>query len=87
MNLFFMDLIMRHYDGSFRGLVAWQEAKKLALEVYRITTFFPKHELYGLSIQLRRAASSVMANIAEGNERRTPKDRLNFFFYFKNFSF
>lgn len=70
---------MHQYSDSFRKLIVWQEAKKLAVEIYRITSFFPKYEQYGIVSQLRRASSSVMANIAEGNERKSSKDRLNFF--------
>jgi four helix bundle protein len=49
------------------------------LKIYEITKEFPKEEIYALVSQLRRAAYSVMANIAEGNERYGYKDRLNFF--------
>lgn len=70
---------MNQYSVSFRSLVVWQEAKKLALDVYKATTQFPKYELYALTSQIGRSSSSVMANIAEGNERRSVKDRLHFF--------
>jgi len=52
---------------DFRKLVAWQKADDLTVLVYQATnSFFPKHELYGLTSQFRRAAVSVPANIAEG---------------------
>ncbi|HRN49901.1 MAG TPA: four helix bundle protein [Anaerolineales bacterium] len=51
---------------DFRNLQVWQKAHHLVLAVYRITTGLPKHELYGMTSQLRRAASSIPANIAEG---------------------
>lgn len=70
---------MNQYPGSFRSLVVWREAKKLVLQMYSITDSFPRHEMYRISDQLRRASSSVMANIAEGNERPTQKDRVHFF--------
>lgn len=54
----------------YRDLVAWQVSFKLGYEVYRITASWPKHEIYGLTSQIRRAAVSVSANIAEGYERR-----------------
>jgi four helix bundle protein len=51
---------------DFRSLKAWQKAHEVALHVYKATQPFPREELYGLVSQLRRAASSVPANIAEG---------------------
>jgi four helix bundle protein len=56
--------------GRYRDLIAWQVAFQLGLEVYKATMSFPKHEIYGLTSQLRRAGVSVAANIAEGYERR-----------------
>lgn len=53
-------------DKGFRKLIVWQRAHKLALLIYKVTEKFPKSEIYGLSSQLRRAAVSVAANIAEG---------------------
>jgi four helix bundle protein len=63
---------------TFRDLVAWQKAKALAVEVYRTTRGFPSDERYGLTSQLRRAAVSVSANIAEGYGRGTTSDFLRF---------
>jgi four helix bundle protein len=51
---------------DFRSLKAWQKAHEMALRVYKAAQPFPREELYGLVSQLRRAASSVPANIAEG---------------------
>ena len=51
---------------GFRRLNVWEKAHELTLEVYRATARFPKEELYALTSQLKRAASSVAANIAEG---------------------
>ena len=51
---------------DFRELKVWQKAHELALAVYRITATFPREELYGLTSQLRRACSSIAANLAEG---------------------
>jgi four helix bundle protein len=56
---------------SYRELIVWQKARALALQVYRQTEEFPKSETYGLRSQLRRAAVSVVANIAEGQGRLT----------------
>src|SRR5271167_983008 len=53
-------------SASFKDLRVWQESMKFAVEVYRVTAQFPRHELYGLSQQLRRAAVSIPSNIAEG---------------------
>lgn len=69
---------MNNYKRSFRQLVVWEKAKILTLEIYKITKKFPKEEKFGLTSQLRRAASSVMANIVEGNERRSKKDCCRF---------
>jgi len=51
---------------DFRELKVWQKAHQLTLAVYRITAAFPREELYGLTSQLRRAGSSIAANLAEG---------------------
>jgi four helix bundle protein len=54
---------------SYQELVAWQKAILLVTEVYRATQGFPKHEIYGLTSQIRRAAVSIPSNIAEGQGR------------------
>ena len=64
---------------TFRELKVWQEAHQLTLLVYRETTHYPKHELFGFTSQSRRCASSVPANIVEGFRRNTIKDSLNFY--------
>lgn len=51
---------------DFHELKVWQKAHQLTLAVYRITAGFPREELYGLTSQLRRASSSIPANLAEG---------------------
>lgn len=63
---------------NFKDLKVWSIAHKCALETYRITKGFPKEEMYGLTSQLRRAASSIPTNIAEGSGRRTEKDFARF---------
>lgn len=65
---------------SFTSLLAWQEAHKLTLLVYKIIPQFPAHEKFGLCDQLRRAVSSISANIAEGFGRHTLKDKVHFYF-------
>lgn len=51
---------------DFRELKVWEKAHQLTLAVYQATTGFPREELYGLTSQLRRSASSIPANLAEG---------------------
>lgn len=65
---------------DYKNIKAYQYANKLTLEIYRISKFFPKDELYGLTSQIRRAAVSIVANIAEGASRQHKKDYLNFLF-------
>jgi four helix bundle protein len=55
--------------ASYRELKVWQRAIELSVAIYKLTTEFPREELYGLSSQLRRAAVSVASNIAEGYGR------------------
>jgi four helix bundle protein len=63
---------------DFMKIKAWQLADDLTVSVYQRTQSFPREELYGLTSQLRRAASSVPANIAEGSNRSSKKDYLRF---------
>ena len=60
--------------SSYKELKVWQKSYDLCLEIYRITTKFPKDERYGLTSQIRRAAVSVPSNIAEGYGRKTTPD-------------
>jgi four helix bundle protein len=55
---------------SYKDLVVWQKAMDVTVGVYQLTAGFPKHELYGLTSQMRRAAASIPANIAEGRARK-----------------
>lgn len=64
---------------TFTDLNAWKEGHKLVLEIYTITKKFPKEEIFGLTIQLRRASVSVTSNIAEGFSRNSYKEKLNFY--------
>jgi len=59
---------------DFRNLDVWRKSHSFALNVYRATDGFPKSELYGLTSQLRRAATSVPTNIAEGCGRASDAD-------------
>jgi four helix bundle protein len=56
---------------KYRELIAWQKAITVVGEVYRLTSGFPREEIYGLTAQMRRAAVSIPSNIAEGPARRT----------------
>lgn len=66
--------------NNFYDLDAWATGHKLVLEIYRITKDFPKEELYGIVSQLRRASSSITANIAEGFARFHFKDKARFYY-------
>jgi four helix bundle protein len=59
---------------DFRRLRVWEKAHSLTLRIYAVTQKFPKEELYGLTSQMRRASSSIAANIAEGCGRKTDAD-------------
>jgi four helix bundle protein len=59
----------RQVIRSYRDLEVWQVAMQLVVEVYSISQHFPKEERFGLTAQLRRAAISIVANIAEGHGR------------------
>lgn len=63
----------------FEDLEVWKKAHKLVLDTYRITKGFPVEEKFGLVSQMRRAAISIAANIAEGFKKRTLKDKSNFY--------
>jgi len=65
--------------NNFYDLDAWVKAHKFTLEIYGITKEFPKEELYGITSQIRRAASSVTANIAEGFSRYHYNDKIRFY--------
>jgi len=63
---------------SFEELIIWQEARKFANNIYNLTKKYPQEEMYSLTSQMRRAAVSVMSNIAEGFDRRTTKEFISF---------
>jgi four helix bundle protein len=63
---------------NYENLVVWQKSIDLAEKVYRFTGLFPREEIYGLTSQLRRAASSVPLNIAEGQARGGKKEFKHF---------
>ncbi len=63
----------------FQQLNVWQEAHELVLMVYEVTKQFPRDEQYGLVSQMRRAAVSIPANIAEGFKRQGTRDKIRFY--------
>jgi four helix bundle protein len=64
--------------GDYHTLQVWRKSIDLVTEVYSSTRVFPKDEIFGLRLQMRRAAVSVCSNIAEGQGRFTMKDYRNF---------
>lgn len=62
----------------FTDLIVWQKAHQFALSIYHFTAGFPKDEIYGLTSQLRRAAVSIAANIAEGFKKTGPANTIRF---------
>ncbi len=63
---------------SFQDLLLWRKAHDLVLAIYLLTADFPKQETYGLSLQMRRTAVSIPANIAEGFRRRSKPEKARF---------
>ena len=67
---------------THKDLVVWQKAIDLVLDIYNMTKSFPKEEVYGLVSQMRRAAVSIPANIAEGAARQTKKEFQQFVYIY-----
>lgn len=63
---------------SFEGLEVYQAARNLVKEVYLLQSKFPKTEIFALGDQVRRSASSVTSNIAEGSGRSSNKEKVHF---------
>ena len=66
------------YLHTFERLEVWQLSRKLAVDIYKMCSGFPKEEIFGLSSQLKRAAISIASNIAEGSSRISGKDKAHF---------
>lgn len=66
------------YTFYFEKLEVWQNARELVKEIYKISTNFPDEERFGITNQIRRACTSITANIAEGVSRNTNKDKSKF---------
>lgn len=65
---------------GYKSLNVYKKADELVLEIYKVTTKFPKSELFGLISQIRRAAISIVANIVEGWARKTNNDKVRFYY-------
>ncbi len=63
---------------TFEDLIVWRKAHQFVLAVYGLTATYPESETYGLSIQMRRAAMSIPANVAEGFRKRGRADKARF---------
>jgi four helix bundle protein len=66
-------------NEGYNKLIVYQKADELAYKIYQATKYFPGDELYGITSQMRRASTSVAANIVEGYMRETNKERLRFY--------
>ncbi|MEK7654470.1 MAG: four helix bundle protein [Patescibacteria group bacterium] len=64
---------------KFTDLVAWKEGHKLVLAIYKATGAFPREETFALTDQIRRAATSITSNIAEGFSKKTAKEKTQFY--------
>jgi four helix bundle protein len=62
------------YVKSYKELIVWQKAMSLCEEIYKLTALFPQNEIYGIVLQIKRAAISIASNIAEGYGRSSQKD-------------
>lgn len=67
-------------NSGYRNLNVYCKANELVLLIYQLTRKFPKDEIFGLISQMRRCAVSVVANLVEGYARRTPNDKIQFFY-------
>lgn len=65
---------------QWRDLEVWKKAHAIVIQIYRVTASFPHTETFGITNQLRRASSSVAANIVEGQARNTTKEYLQFLY-------
>jgi four helix bundle protein len=63
---------------NHKDLILWQKALALATDIHRLTGQLPRHEIFGLSSQMRRSAVSIPSNVAEGAARRTTREFIAF---------
>jgi four helix bundle protein len=78
MGAFLVMSMPRPAARTFSDLLVWRKAHEFVLAIYKFTADFPKPETYGLTVQMRRAAVSIPANIAEGFRRRGTADKARF---------
>lgn len=64
---------------SYKDLIVWQKSIELVVEIYRLTSKFPKSELFGIVIQMRKSVVSIPSNIAEGYGRKSRLERQQFY--------
>lgn len=64
--------------NSYKELIVWQKSIDLVMEIYKATKSFPKEEVYGLTSQMQRSAVSIPSNIAEGHDRNSTKEFVQF---------
>ena len=63
---------------SFEKLLVWQKSKKITVNIYKLTSTFPKEELFGISNQMRRSSVSIVSNVAEGSGRQNAKEKARY---------
>lgn len=66
------------YVFSFEKLDVWQNSREFVLDIYKLIKKFPLSEIYGVTSQIKRSATSIATNIAEGTSRNTKKDKAHF---------
>ena len=65
--------------GDYKNLEIWKKSRALTADVYRASERFPRSEMFGITSQMRRAAMSIVLNVAEGKGRWTTRDQCSFF--------
>ena len=65
---------------SYKELIVWQKSIELVIQIYKVTKTFPKEEVYGLTSQTQRADVSIPSNIAEGHDRNSSKEFVQFLY-------
>ena len=67
--------------AKYENLIVWQKSMQLVEEIYKLSNFFPKEEVYGLISQIKRSVISIPSNIAEGRGRSSKKEFINFLYF------